>query len=94
MFGLPIYSMSTHVRSGTAQVFGEFVATFGLLSVIWGSVRHRPARFHIIRQSGGNIGAIVFQHFRRHPASGCTCPMRSRADFVDAWSCLSASGPK
>jgi glycerol uptake facilitator-like aquaporin len=43
MFGLPIYSTSTHVRSGTAQVFSEFVATFGLLSVIWGCVRHRPA---------------------------------------------------
>jgi glycerol uptake facilitator-like aquaporin len=43
MFGLPIYSTSTHVRSGTAPVFSEFVATFGLLSVIWGCVRHRPA---------------------------------------------------
>jgi glycerol uptake facilitator-like aquaporin len=43
MFGLPIYSTSMHVRSGTAQVFSEFVATFGLLSVIWGCVRHRPA---------------------------------------------------
>jgi glycerol uptake facilitator-like aquaporin len=31
------------LRSGTAQVFSEFVATFGLLSVIWGCVRHRPA---------------------------------------------------
>jgi glycerol uptake facilitator-like aquaporin len=43
MFGLPIYSMSTHIRSGPAQVFSEFVATFGLLAVIWGCVRHRPA---------------------------------------------------
>ncbi len=43
MFGLPIYSMSTHMRSGGAQVFSEFVATFGLLTVIWGCVRHRPA---------------------------------------------------
>ena len=43
MFELPTYSTSTHVRSGTAQVFSEFVATFGLLSVIWGCVQHRPA---------------------------------------------------
>jgi glycerol uptake facilitator-like aquaporin len=43
MFGLPLFSASTHVRSGPAQLFSEFVATFGLLSVIWGCVRHRPA---------------------------------------------------
>src|SRR5271169_4556006 len=30
MFGLPVVSFSKHVRSGTAQVFSEFVATFGL----------------------------------------------------------------
>ena len=36
MFGLPWYSLSTHVRHGRAQVFSEFVATFGLMSVIWG----------------------------------------------------------
>jgi glycerol uptake facilitator-like aquaporin len=43
MFGLPIVSASTHVRNGPAQLFSEFVATFGLLSVIWGCVRHRPS---------------------------------------------------
>ncbi len=43
MFGLPLMSASTHVRSGAAQVFSEFVATFGLLAVIWGCVRRRPA---------------------------------------------------
>lgn len=43
MFGEPLFSMSQHVRSGSAQVFSEFVATFGLLSVIWGCVRRRPA---------------------------------------------------
>ena len=43
MFGLPLFFASTHVRSGPAQLFSEFVATFGLLSVIWGCVRHRPA---------------------------------------------------
>jgi glycerol uptake facilitator-like aquaporin len=35
--------MSTRERSGPAQWLGEFVATFGLLSVIWGTSRlHRP----------------------------------------------------
>src|SRR5580693_3443243 len=43
MFGLPLFFASTHVRSGPPQLFSEFVATFGLLSVIWGCVRHRPA---------------------------------------------------
>jgi glycerol uptake facilitator-like aquaporin len=43
MFGVPVFFASTHVRSGPAQLFSEFVATFGLLSVIWGCVRHRPA---------------------------------------------------
>ena len=43
MFGLAIFSASTHVRSGMAQLFSEFVATFGLLSVIWGCVRYRPS---------------------------------------------------
>ena len=41
MFGLPIFSMSRHARSGGAQVFSEFVATFGLLAVIWGCSRVR-----------------------------------------------------
>jgi glycerol uptake facilitator-like aquaporin/protein-tyrosine-phosphatase len=42
MFGLPLISASTHVRSGSAQLFSEFIATFGLLAVIWGCVRRRP----------------------------------------------------
>ena len=41
MFGLPLVSLSQHGRSGPAQVFSEFVATFGLLSVIWGCSRSR-----------------------------------------------------
>ena len=43
MFGLPWYSLSSHVRHGWAQVFSEFVATFGLLSVIWGCSRLRSS---------------------------------------------------
>jgi glycerol uptake facilitator-like aquaporin len=41
MFGLPLYSFATHARHGKAQVFSEFVATFGLLAVIWGCSRLR-----------------------------------------------------
>lgn len=41
MFGLSLFSFSQHARSGSAQVFSEFIATFGLLAVIWGSSRLR-----------------------------------------------------
>lgn len=41
MFGEPLFSFSRHARSGGAQLFSEFIATFGLLSVIWGCVRRR-----------------------------------------------------
>jgi glycerol uptake facilitator-like aquaporin len=41
MFQLPVISISQHVRSGSAQVFSEFVATFGLICVIWGCSRLR-----------------------------------------------------
>jgi glycerol uptake facilitator-like aquaporin len=43
MFGLPLLTPSTHSRSGAAQLFSEFVATFGLPAVIWGWARHRPS---------------------------------------------------
>jgi glycerol uptake facilitator-like aquaporin len=43
MFGLPVFFTSSHVRSGSGMVVSEFVATFGLLAVIWGCVRARPA---------------------------------------------------
>jgi len=43
MFGKPVFFASHHVRSGGAQLFSEFVATFGLLSVIWGCARLRSS---------------------------------------------------
>jgi len=42
MFGAPLYSWSTHARAGSAQIVSEGVATFGLLSVIWGCAKTRP----------------------------------------------------
>ncbi len=43
MFGEPLFSVSHHVRAGSAQIFSEFVATFGLLSVIWSCARLRSS---------------------------------------------------
>jgi glycerol uptake facilitator-like aquaporin len=43
MFELPAFVVSRHARSGAAQVFSEFVATFGLLAVIWGCARLRSS---------------------------------------------------
>jgi glycerol uptake facilitator-like aquaporin len=42
MFGEPIFLASEHVREGTPQLVSEFVAAFGLLATIWGTVRTRP----------------------------------------------------
>jgi len=42
MFDLPVFFASHHARTGTAQWFSEFVATFGLLATIWGCVRQQP----------------------------------------------------
>jgi glycerol uptake facilitator-like aquaporin len=41
MFGLRWYSFSTHSRHGWSFILSEFIATFGLLSVIWGCSRLR-----------------------------------------------------
>ena len=43
MFETPLFIASRHARTGPAQVFSEFVATFGLLAVIWGCARVRPS---------------------------------------------------
>src|SRR5712672_1169110 len=43
MFGLPLFFASHHVRSGGAQLWSEFIATFGLLAVIWGCSRARSS---------------------------------------------------
>jgi glycerol uptake facilitator-like aquaporin len=43
MFKEPaLFFASRHERSGGAQLVSEFVATFGLLSIIWGCARRRP----------------------------------------------------
>jgi glycerol uptake facilitator-like aquaporin len=39
MFERALFSASEHMRTGPAQLVSEFVATFGLLAVIWGVSR-------------------------------------------------------
>jgi thioredoxin type arsenate reductase len=41
MFGEPLLQVSSHDRSGSAQLLSEFVATFGLLTIIWGCAKRR-----------------------------------------------------
>src|SRR5262249_6737648 len=41
MFGEPVFALSQHARAGVPQLLSEFVATFGLLAVIWGCARRR-----------------------------------------------------
>ena len=43
MFSLPLVSVSQHPRAGMAQVFSEFIATLGLLSVILAASRSTVA---------------------------------------------------
>jgi glycerol uptake facilitator-like aquaporin len=42
MFGRELFGLSGHVRNGPSQWLAELVATFGLLTVIFGSLRHAP----------------------------------------------------
>ncbi|HET9483746.1 MAG TPA: MIP/aquaporin family protein, partial [Xanthomonadales bacterium] len=41
MFGESLVEFSTKARAGLPQALSEFVATFGLLAVIWGCARRR-----------------------------------------------------
>ena len=41
MFDLPVWQLSQHVRTGLPQWVAEIIATFGLLTVIWGCRAHR-----------------------------------------------------
>lgn len=42
MFGKTLFSLSQHARTGGSQWFSEFIATFGLLVIIWGCSRLTP----------------------------------------------------
>ncbi|MEE9388321.1 MAG: MIP/aquaporin family protein [Paracoccaceae bacterium] len=42
MFQNPLIDPSTHARTGPSQWFSEFVATFGLIATILGTLKSRP----------------------------------------------------
>ena len=42
MFAEPLFQVSLKLRDGPHKAFSEFVATFGLLATIFGTVRFRP----------------------------------------------------
>jgi glycerol uptake facilitator-like aquaporin len=60
MFGRAWYSVSAHERSGLPQLLSEFVATFGLLCVIWGCMKMRSALATPIAVSGYIVAAYWF----------------------------------
>ena len=41
MFELPVWQVSETVRTGSAQWFAEFVATFGLMAIILGGIKFK-----------------------------------------------------
>ena len=43
MFAQPLLQISTHMRTGPSQWFAEIVASFGLVAVILGAIRHAAA---------------------------------------------------
>ena len=53
MFDLPLLQASTTMRSGDAQWLAEVVASFGLLTVIFLSVRNAP------QQVAMNVGLYI-----------------------------------
>jgi glycerol uptake facilitator-like aquaporin len=59
MFAEPLLMASTHARSGGPQLFSEFVATFGLLAVVW-SATHRPHALGPVAVAGYITAAYWF----------------------------------
>lgn len=41
MFAHALFAASTHARGTSAEIVSDFIATFGLLSIIWGVARRR-----------------------------------------------------
>ena len=81
MFELPLIQESAKLRTGMAQWVSEFVATFGLLATIFGTLRWRvKAVVPLAPFRGGDEALYVLQ--RRHAwmrRSGLTPPAGSGA---------------
>jgi len=58
MFSEPVFFASGHARSGGAQLLSEFVATFGLLAIIWGCARRTEGA--VAFAVGGYISAAYW----------------------------------
>ncbi|WP_312015313.1 aquaporin [Bradyrhizobium liaoningense] len=43
MFDMPVYALSSHLRSGPSQWLSEFLVTFGLIGIVWCCSRLRPS---------------------------------------------------
>ena len=59
MFDLPAFSLSQRARFGPSQLLSEFIATFGLLTVIWGCSRLRSSSI-VAFAVGGYITAAYW----------------------------------
>jgi glycerol uptake facilitator-like aquaporin len=60
MFEREWYSVSVHQRSGLAELLSEFVATFGLLCVIWGCMKVRSVLAVPLAVAGYIVAAYWF----------------------------------
>jgi glycerol uptake facilitator-like aquaporin len=60
MFGEPVFSASIKVRTGPAQWASEFIATFGLLTIIWGCVRYHRLAITAVAVSAYIVSAYWF----------------------------------
>jgi glycerol uptake facilitator-like aquaporin len=60
MFGLPLITLSRHIRGGPPQFLSEFIAAFGLLCVIWGCSRSSSSASMIPFAVGGYITAAYW----------------------------------
>jgi glycerol uptake facilitator-like aquaporin len=60
MFGLPLISLSRHVRAGPSQFLSEFIAAFGLLCVIWGCSRSSSSSRMVPFAVGSYIAAAYW----------------------------------
>jgi len=60
MFGEPIFSASVKIRTGPAQWASEFIATFGLLTIIWGCTRYHRLTVTAVAVSAYIVSAYWF----------------------------------